>query len=251
MITREELLNNKPLIISGPCSVGSREQILEIAHKVKNSGGHVIRASLWKARTKPGSFQGVGEQGLEWLKEVTKQTGLPVTTEIQSEEQVEMTKGYADILWVGSRNMQNFSLLKKIAEDPRPVILKRGFISTIKEWLGAAEYIGLDKVIMCERGIRTGADSMRFTLDLNSALVAKFDHGLPVIIDPSHTAGRRDMVPHLARAGMAMGADGLIIEAHTNPDVEQGDKDQTVTIEVLDDIIASVKKIYAIVEAHK
>ena len=247
MITRKQLLKNKPLIISGPCSVSDREQILTIAERAKIAGTHVIRAQLWKPRTKPNSFKGVGERGIPWILELKEKTGLPVAMEVMAEEHVDKVKGVADVLWVGSRNMQNFSLLQKIAQDGRPVILKRGIISTINEWLGAAEYVGLDKVIMCERGIRTGADSMRYTLDLNSALVVKHDHGLPVIIDPSHTAGRRDMVPSLAHAGIAIGVDGIVVEAHTEPEKELVDKAQTITIETLGEVIANVNKIYNLI----
>jgi 3-deoxy-7-phosphoheptulonate synthase len=247
MITRDQLLENRPLIIAGPCAVESRDQIIEIGQKVKDAGAHVIRTQLWKPRTRPGTFQGVGQEGVEWIKELKEKTGLPVAMEMLSEEQVGMVEDLADILWVGSRNMQNFSLLKKIGEDPRPVILKRGFINNMKEWLGAAEYCGLDKVLLCERGIRTGADSTRFTMDLNSALVAKFDHNLPVLIDPSHPAGRRDLVPNLAKAGVASGMDGVVIEVHTDPENALTDADQQITVETFQDLVSNIQKIYNLV----
>lgn len=246
MISRNELLSNKPLIIAGPCSISDREQILSIGRRAKKAGVHAIRAQLWKPRTKPNTFSGVGEEGIDWIEELKLETGLPVAMEVMSETHVEIIRDVADILWIGARNMQNFSLLEKVSKENKPVILKRGLISSIKEWVGAAEYIGLDKVIMCERGIRTGADSMRFTLDLNSALVIKHDYNLPIIIDPSHTAGRRDMVPHLALAGAAIGADGLVIESHTNPELELVDRDQTITMETLEDTIAKVLGIHQI-----
>lgn len=244
MITRENLLQNKPLIIAGPCSVSSRGQILSIAEKVKKAGAHALRAQLWKPRTNPDSFQGVGEKGISWIKEVKEETKLPIVMEMLGPEHVEKVEDVADILWVGARNMQNFELLKKMSHDPRPVILKRGLISTVKEWIGAGKYIGLDKVIMCERGIRTGADSMRFTLDLNTVLVVKHDFNMPVIVDPSHTAGRRDMVPYLAKAAIAVGADGIVVETHTNPEEELVDKDQTVTIETFQELVDKIREIY-------
>ncbi len=247
MITRSKLLQNKPLIIAGPCSVASREQILKIGQEVKKAGAHAIRAQLWKPRTNPDSFQGVGEKGIAWIKELRKQTDLPVVMEMLDPEQVGIVEDVADILWVGARNMQNYALLKRMSHDPRPVILKRGLIATVKEWLGAAKYIGQDKVILCERGIRTGADGMRFTLDINTALVAQHDYQMPVIIDPSHTAGRRDMVPHLALAAIASGVDGIVIEAHYNPEEELVDKDQTISIPVLGEIIHSAHKITKII----
>ncbi|MBN2101045.1 3-deoxy-7-phosphoheptulonate synthase [Candidatus Dojkabacteria bacterium] len=245
MITRDNLLENKPLVIAGPCSASSREELLKTAYEVKKMGAQVFRAGLWKARTCPDSFQGVGDKGLKWLMEIKEKTGLLVTVEIQDSQQVDLVRDVSDILWVGSRNMQNFELLKKIGEDPRPVILKRGFISTIKEWLGAATYMGLDKVILCERGVRTGADAMRFTLDLNAMLVAKHDYGVPVIVDPSHTAGRRDMVGHLACAGIAAGADGIIVETSVDPEVEQVDRDQTISTEDFGILMNRIYKIYS------
>ena len=170
-------------------------------------------------------------------------TGLAVTMEVMTPEHVAKVSGLADILWIGARNMQNYELLKALQSDPRPVILKRAFIATMKEWLGAAEYIGREKVILCERGIRTGADSMRFTLDLNAMLVAQHDHGMPVLVDPSHTAGRRDMVPHLALAAIAAGADGLIIETHYDPEEERVDREQTITIPTFAQIVKDSKNI--------
>lgn len=250
MLSRDTLLKNKPLIISGPCSISSREQITAIAYSVKNSGAHALRAQLWKPRTLPDSFQGVGIEGIPWLLEIKQKLNIPLVMEVMSEEHVELISDLADVMWVGARNMQNYSLLKKLANVEHPIILKRGLISNIKEWVGAAEYIGKDRVIMCERGIRTGADSMRFTLDLNSALVVKHDYGLPVIIDPSHTAGRRDMVPWLAKAGIAIGADGIVVEAHTNPEEELVDKDQTITIETLKELVRDILHINSIYNLH-
>ena len=245
MLTRNDLLRNKPLIISGPCSISSEEQIDGIAHAVKNVGCHALRAQLWKPRTSPNTFQGVGTKGVPWLRTVKSKYDIPLVIEVMSADHVAEVSDLADVLWVGARNMQNYSLLKELSKVPHPVILKRGLISTIKEWIGAATYIGLEKVIMCERGIRTGADSMRFTLDLNSALVVKHDYSLPIIVDPSHTAGRRDMVPMLAQAGIAAGADGIVVEAHTNPDEELVDKAQTITIETLQELVSDLYHIHS------
>jgi 3-deoxy-7-phosphoheptulonate synthase len=244
---REELLDHEPLVIAGPCSVASRDQILRIATEAKNAGANVIKAMLWKPRTDPDSFQGVQEEGIDWLIDVKKLTNLPITTEVMSVQQMEMLKDIVDIFWIGSRNMQNFDLLRSVGSYNKPVILKRGLISTIKEWVGAARYIGLDKVIMCERGIRTGADSMRFTLDLNAMLVVKHDHKLPVLVDPSHTAGRRDMVPSLSLAAIAAGADGLVIETHYDPEAELVDKDQTISTDTLRKIISDSRKIRSMI----
>lgn len=247
MITIDEILKNKPVIIAGPCAVESREQILEVGQQVANLGATIIRTQLWKPRTSPSSFQGVGLEGEEWVYELKEKTGLPVAMEVVSPDQVEQTKGFVDVLWVGSRNMQNYELLKKIGNDERPVILKRGLISTVSEWIGAAEYTGRDKTILCERGIRTGADSMRFTLDINSALVAKFDHKMPVLIDPSHSAGRRDMVEHLSCSAIASGVDGLIIEVHNDPQNALSDADQQILPETFGGLVRKVRSIYELV----
>lgn len=247
-LTREKLLENKPLIIGGPCSVSSKEQILRIGQEVKESGAHAIRAQLWKPRTKPDSFQGVGEKGVPWIKELKEKTGLPVVMEMMSPEQVGIVEDVADILWVGARNMQNYDLLKRMKSDTRPVILKRGLIATMKEWLGAADYIGRDRVILCERGIRTGADVMRFTLDFNAVLAVKHDYNMPVIVDPSHSPGRRDMVPYLSMAAIALGADGLVIETHYNPEEELVDKDQTVSTEVFKILVKEANDLYEVVK---
>lgn len=248
-ITREDLLKDKPLIIAGPCAVESREQILSLAEKLHKVGIRVMRCQLWKPRTEPESFQGISHDGLDWIREVKKRYGMIISTEIVDSEQIERTTGVTDILWIGSRNMQNYELLKKAGKDGRPVILKRGFISTIPEWMGAAKYIGLDNVILCERGIRTGADSMRFTLDINTALVIKHDQKMPIIIDPSHTAGRRDMVEHLAYAATAAGVDGLVIEVHEEPEKALSDSAQQVTPETFAKIYKKAHQIYKLVHS--
>lgn len=245
IIKRDELLKKqRPLIIAGPCAVESRQQIKIIAQTLHEMGVKILRCQLWKPRTDPESFQGVGLTGLKWLKEIKDEYGFIIATEIMDKDQIEPTKGVVDILWVGARNMQNYELLKTLGLDSRPVILKRGFIATVEEWIKAGKYIGLDRVILCERGIRTGADAMRFTLDLNGALVAKFDHKMPVIIDPSHTAGRADMVPNLAFAGVAAGMDGIVVEVHHQPEQALSDASQQITPEVFLQLLKTVKAIF-------
>lgn len=247
IISREKILKNKPVIIAGPCAVESREQIFDIAKSLSKMGVKIMRCQLWKPRSEKQSFQGVGIEGLSWLAEIKKKYNFLIATEILDVAHIESTKEIVDILWVGARNMQNYELLKKLSLDGRVVILKRGFISTIDEWMASAKYVGLDRTILCERGIRTGADSMRFTLDINTALVAKHDYGMPVIIDPSHTAGRADMVPHLACSAIASGIDGLVIEVHTDPQNALSDQKQQITPKVFSKMMGTVRGIYNIV----
>lgn len=245
IITRDELIkNNKPLIIAGPCAIESKIQIRIIAKKLHEMGIKILRCQLWKPRTDPESFQGVGLRGLKWIEEIKKELGLLIATEITDKDQIKQTLGVVDILWAGARNMQNYELLKALGSDKRPVILKRGLIATVDEWIKAGKYIGLEKVILCERGIRTGADAMRFTLDLNGALVAKYDYNMPVIIDPSHTAGRADMVPKLAYTGIAAGLDGIVVEVHNQPEKALSDASQQITPAVFKEMINQVNIIY-------
>jgi len=246
-MTREQLLQKKPLIIAGPCAVESYDQLITIAAALQELGVTVLRAQLWKPRSSPQSFQGLGIEALDIIKEVKQKTSMIIASEIVDGDQIELTRGIADILWVGARNMQNYELLKKLGKDDRPVILKRGLIATVDEWVSAAHYIGLDRVILCERGIRTGADSMRFTLDINSALVAKYDKNMPVIIDPSHTAGRRDLVPYIAYAAMASGIDGVVIEVHNDPENAWSDADQQITIETFRQMLPKLHQIYNLI----
>ncbi|MFC1780440.1 3-deoxy-7-phosphoheptulonate synthase [Patescibacteria group bacterium] len=247
MINKKNILKHKPLIVAGPCSVSSKEQIFDIASKVKDAGAHLLRAQLWKPRTKPNSFQGVGRKGIPWIKELKEKVEIPIAMEVVAKEQVNLIREIADLYWIGARNMQNYELLKEVGKNGKPVILKRGLISTVGEWIGAADYIGREKVILCERGIRTGADSMKFTLDLNSALVAKHDFKMPVIVDPSHSAGRRDMVPQLAYSAIAAGLDGIVIETHVRPDLELVDKEQTISVDVFKKTVKKVKELYEVV----
>lgn len=247
IINRDKLLeNNKPLIIGGPCAVESRNQIRAIAKELSKMGVKILRCQLWKPRTDKDSFQGVGLKGLKWLKEIKKEFNMLIATEIVDKEHIKLLKGVTDILWVGARNMQNYELLKALGQDNRPVILKRGLIATVDEWVKAAKYIGLERVILCERGIRTGADAMRFTLDLNGLLVAKYDHKMPVIVDPSHPAGRADMVPYLAYAGIAAGADGIVVEVHNHPEKALSDATQQITPDTFREVISQVKAIYTL-----
>ena len=208
------------VIMAGPCAVESEEQVRETALAVKAAGASILRGGAFKPRTSPFSFQGLEEEGLKILSKVKKEVGIPVITEVMDTHDVDLVAQHADILQVGARNMQNFALLKELSKLRQPVMLKRGFSATITEWLTAADYLlaeGNDRVILCERGIRTFEDSTRFTLDISAVpVVRRFSH-LPVIIDPSHAAGFSQYVPTLAKAAIAAGADGLLIEVHPNP----------------------------------
>jgi len=218
-------------VMAGPCSVESREQILETAHAVKEAGAHILRGGAFKPRTLPYSFQGLGEDGLKALAEARAETGLPVITEVMAPEDVELVESYADILQIGARNMQNFTLLKRVGHAEKPVMLKRGMSATVEEWLGCAEYIlneGNHDVILCERGIRTYETITRNTLDVSAVPVIKQLSDLPVIVDPSHGTGVRSLVTPMAKAAVAAGADGLIIEVHPHPEKALSDGDQSL-----------------------
>lgn len=208
------------VIMAGPCAVESEQQLLATARAIKKSGASVLRGGAFKPRTSPFSFHGLEKTGLEILKRAKEAVGLPVVTEVLEPQAVTLVSKYADILQVGARNMQNFALLTKIGKSKHPVILKRGFSCTITEWLTAADYLlaeGNNRVILCERGIRTFEDSTRFSLDICSIPVVKKYSHLPVIVDPSHAAGHYSLVPAVAKAAVAAGADGLLIEVHPNP----------------------------------
>lgn len=207
-------------IIAGPCSVESRSQIIETAHAVKEAGANALRGGVFKPRTSPYAFQGLGEEGLEYLAEAREATGLPIVAEIMSQTQLDLMVKYVDVLQVGARNMQNFNLLRAIGETKTPVLLKRGLSATIEELLMSAEYIlsgGNKKVMLCERGIRTYENATRNTTDINAIPVLKNLTHLPVILDPSHSTGYADYVAAIARAAIAAGADGLIVEVHPDP----------------------------------
>ncbi|MBQ2932275.1 MAG: 3-deoxy-7-phosphoheptulonate synthase [Clostridia bacterium] len=208
------------VVMAGPCSVESKEQILTVAKSVKESGAAILRGGAYKPRTSPYSFQGLELEGLELLKEARRETGLPIVTEIMSPHLVEIFENNVDIIQVGARNMQNFDLLKELGKTTKPILLKRGLSSTIEEWLMSAEYImagGNPNVILCERGIRTFETYTRNTLDLSAIPAVKKLSHLPVVVDPSHSAGINWMVESLSLAAMAVGADGLIVEVHNDP----------------------------------
>ena len=219
------------VVMAGPCSVESHEQVLETARIVKAAGGHILRGGAFKPRTLPYSFQGLGEEGLKILAEARRETGLPIVTEVMAPEDVELVESYADILQIGARNMQNFTLLKRVGRAAKPVMLKRGMSATIEEWLGCAEYIlneGNPNIILCERGIRTYETITRNTLDVSAVPVLKQLSDLPVVVDPSHGTGIRSLVAPMAKAGVAAGADGLIIEVHPHPEKALSDGEQSL-----------------------
>jgi 3-deoxy-7-phosphoheptulonate synthase len=221
------------VVMAGPCSVESRGQLLETAHAVKQAGARVLRGGAFKPRTSPYSFQGLGEDGLEMLVEAREQTGLPIITEVLEPGDVDLVARYADILQIGTRNMQNFPLLKEVGRVAKPVMLKRGLAATIDEWLHAAEYVmaaGNFQVILCERGIRTFETAVRNTLDLSAVpLVKRLSH-LPVVADPSHGTGKWYLVKPMALAALAVGADGLIVEVHPSPDHALSDGPQSLSL---------------------
>ncbi|MCI6738716.1 MAG: 3-deoxy-7-phosphoheptulonate synthase [Intestinibacter sp.] len=240
-------------IMAGPCSVESEEQIVEVAKAVKASGANFLRGGAFKPRTSPYSFQGLELQGLELLKIAKQETGLPIVTELMSAEYLDRFVEDVDVIQIGARNMQNFDLLKEVGKTKTPVLLKRGMSSTIEEWLMSAEYImagGNENVILCERGIRTFETATRNTLDLSAVPVIKEKSHLPIIIDPSHATGKRDLVEPLAKAAMAVGADGLMIEVHNNPAKALCDGKQSIKPDKFDEIMKVVKK-YAEVEGKE
>ena len=220
------------VVIAGPCSVESEEQTIIIAQKVKEAGAHMLRGGAFKPRTSPYAFQGLGLEGLKILEKAKKLTGLPIVTEIVDPRDVSWVCEFADVLQIGTRNMQNYALLKEVGKVNKPVLLKRGMYSPINEWLNSAEYImneGNSKVILCERGIRTFETSTRNTFDLSAVSMLKHLSHLPVIADPSHGTGIRWMVPSMAKAAVAAGADGLIMEVHYKPEVALCDGQQSLS----------------------
>ena len=229
-----EIGGNGVVVIAGPCAVENRDQLFDTARSVKDGGARILRGGAFKPRSSPYSFQGLGEEGLKLLSSIRAETGLPVVTEVMDTRQVEMVSEYADMLQVGSRNMQNYPLLKEVGMTRKPILLKRGMMATIEEFLLAAEYIlsqGNEQVILCERGIRTFETSTRNTLDLSAVPMLKRLTHLPVIVDPSHGTGIRWMVPALAKAAVAVGADGLIMEVHYKPDEALCDGHQSLDLD--------------------
>lgn len=234
------------VIIAGPCAVESRSQLLETAYAVREAGAHALRGGAFKPRTSPYSFQGMGEAGLELLAEARDLTGLPVVTEVMDSEHVQLVTRYADVLQIGARNMQNFSLLHAAGASQHPILLKRGMSATVEDLLMAAEYIlshGNWRVILCERGIRTFETSTRNTTDINAIPVLKSLTHLPVILDPSHSTGHWEYVSAVARAGIAAGADGLIIEVHPDPSVALSDGGQSLKPERFFSLTSQIRAI--------
>ncbi|MCP3929613.1 MAG: 3-deoxy-7-phosphoheptulonate synthase, partial [Bacteroidetes bacterium] len=239
------------VIMAGPCAVESKEQLLTTARSVYENGARILRGGAFKPRTSPYKFQGMEEEGLELLKLAKTQTGMPVVTEVMDTRQVELVCQYADILQVGSRSMQNFPLLKEVGKCKIPVMLKRGMSATLDEYLMAAEYImneGNEQVILCERGIRTFATSTRNTLDLNAVPMLKSLTHLPVIVDPSHGTGISWMVPVMAKAAVAAGADGLLVEVHYQPENALCDGSQSLTFEQFQEMMSAIQKIAVAVD---
>lgn len=234
------------VIISGPCSIESYDILNNICKKLKEIGVHILRGGAFKPRTSPYDFQGLEKQGLEILKAVGKENSMPVITEIMDVRELDEAMLYTDMVQVGSRNMYNYTLLKELGKLKGPVLLKRGMSATINEWLNAAEYIlssGNENVVLCERGIRTFEDYTRNTLDLNAVAVIKKNYRLPIIVDPSHGTGLRELVYNMSLASIAAGADGVMIESHIDPDKSVSDSRQTVSIETVNEIIRDIKKI--------
>jgi len=235
------------VVMAGPCAVESTEQIVQIAQEIKKSGATFIRGGAFKPRTGPYSFHGFGESALEMLTAAKEETGLGIVTEVMTPREVELVGEYTDIFQLGTRNMQNFYLLREVGKQPKPVILKRGFSSTIEEWLLAAEYIlseGNQNVILCERGIRTFETHTRNTLDLNAIPAIKELSHLPIISDPSHGTGIRDYVAPMSKASIAAGADGLILEVHHDPDNSMtGDGVQSLLPDQFDELMTDLRKL--------
>ncbi len=231
------------VVMAGPCAVENLEQLREAARAVKACGAKFLRGGAFKPRTSPYDFQGLGEDGLKLLRQVADEFGLRVVTEIVDKDDIELFCNYADILQVGARNMQNFQMLKALGKCSKPIMLKRGLSATISEWLNAAEYImsgGNEQVIFCERGIRTYETFTRNTLDLSAVAAVKELSHLPIIVDPSHGTGRWKMVAPMARAAIAAGADGLIIEVHPHPEKALSDGDQSLTPEAFKELMSSL-----------
>lgn len=236
--------NHDIVIMAGPCSVESKEQIIETAKAVKKAGAMILRGGAFKPRTSPYSFQGMGEEGLKLLKLAKQETGMPVITEVMDTRNVPLVCKYADILQIGARNIQNYDLLKEVGKCRHPVLLKRGLSTTITEWLMSAEYImseGNGNVILCERGIRTFETHTRNTLDLNAVPAVKELTHLPVFVDPSHGTGKYTLVSPMSKAAIAAGADGLLIEVHPNPEKSVSDADQTISTKRFEKLMEELK----------
>lgn len=242
--------NKELLIIAGPCAVESREQILRIAEKLKKLGIEYLRAGAFKPRTNPDSFQGLGEEGIIYLLEAKRKTGLKIVTEIMSIEQLNKYGEYIDIIQIGARNMYNYELLKALGKINKPILLKRGLSATYQEWISASEYIkreGNNQVIMCERGIRSFDNHTRNVLDIQAIPYIKYHTNMPIIIDPSHASGHRYMIESDSLAAISAGADGLIIEVHDRPEEALSDKEQAINIDELRIILNKINKIKEVI----
>lgn len=243
--------NGHMTIIAGPCAIESEKQALTIARHVKEAGAHMFRGGAFKPRTSPYSFQGLGLEGLKILDKVRQETGLPVVTEVMDMETFDQVEAYADMIQIGTRNMQNFSLLRRAGRSARPVLLKRGMAATIDEWLMAAEYVmegGNTQVILCERGVRTFVHHSRNTLDLSAVPYVRRESHLPIVIDPSHAAGRRDQVIPLSRSSIAVGAHGLMVEVHHEPDQALSDGAQSLYPEQFVKLCRQSRDIFKLLE---
>lgn len=238
------IVKEDKLIMAGPCAIESYEQLLETAKFVKSKGANILRGGAYKPRTSPDSFQGLKEEGLEILKAVKKETGLSVITELMDARELDKLYEVADVIQIGSRNMQNFTLLTEVGKQDKPVMLKRGISASISEWIGAAEYIavgGNQKIIMCERGIRTYNDYTRNTLDLAAVPIIQKETGLPIIVDPSHATGVRYLVKPMSIASLAAGADGIMVEVHPDPVNALSDGMQSLHFDEFEDLMNSIK----------
>jgi 3-deoxy-7-phosphoheptulonate synthase len=235
--------------IAGPCAVENQEMLQKIARHVRAGGAHILRGGVFKPRTSPYSFQGLGLEALKWMRQTGDELGMPICVEVMDTRQVADMEPYVDCFQIGARNMQNFDLLREVGKTRRAVLLKRGLAATVKDWLLSAEYVlsqGNRAVILCERGIKTFEDSVRYSLDLSSVPVARQLSHLPLIVDPSHAAGKRDWVPSLALAGMAAGAHGVIVEVHYNPAEAQCDGPQALLPEAFKELMGQLKQIAAV-----
>jgi 3-deoxy-7-phosphoheptulonate synthase len=234
------------VMVAGPCSVENEQQVIEAAIAVKKSGGRLLRGGAYKPRTSVYSFQGLGEDGLKILKKAKEETGLPIVTEIMSPDKVKLVAKYADVLQIGCRNMQNYTLLMEVGKIDKPVVLKRGFNSTLKEFLLSAEYImsqGNTNIILCERGIRTFETMTRNTLDLSAVPILKTLSHLPVMVDPSHATGKRELILPMARAAIAAGCDSLMVEVHPHPERALCDGSQSLHLDEFDRVMRGIKPI--------
>ena len=235
--------------IAGPCAVENEKMLTTIARHVRDGGATILRGGAFKPRTSPYSFQGHGENALKWMRACGDELGMPVCTEVMDTRQVELIEKYADMFQIGARNMQNFDLLREVGKTRKPVLLKRGLAATVKDWLLSAEYVlsqGNQGVVLCERGIKTFEDSVRYTMDISSIPVARQWSHLPIIVDPSHAAGKRDWVGPLAMAGMAAGAHGVIVEVHYNPAEAQCDGPQALLPQMFKELMAQLRQVAAI-----